>query len=222
MSGVKQATWSIQYDSVPQQPTDPGSFAARQEERQQRNREFVRRHLPELQSALADLRDLKIGLLGDASDFKRKQVQLWQRANGAMQREDLAGLRDAIRELNQLREEYSRKVKAAEFKKAIGNVQDALAACGYAVSSRREGDGTIVLQAAAFPVKSMTVKMAPAGNKMKLHVEDEHGVHCVEDIRSLQAELARHGMQLLVTDWGKGSPQSVHTSIQRNAFLAGE
>jgi hypothetical protein len=68
-------------------------------------------------------------------------------------------------------------------------------------------------------MKLVNVQMKPTHKEMKLHVEDEHGSHCVQDIQSLQAELARHDMELSITDWGKGNPQGLCTSVEQNTVV---
>ena len=68
-------------------------------------------------------------------------------------------------------------------------------------------------------MKLVNVQMKPTHRKMALHVEDENGGHCVQDIQSLQAELARNDMELSITDWGKGNPRGIHTNVEQNAIV---
>jgi len=63
--------------------------------------------------------------------------------------------------------------------------------------------------------------MDPGTDEMKLDVNDERGTHCVKDVQSLQAELARQGMELRIIDWGKGKPQSINQHLEQGLRLGG-
>jgi hypothetical protein len=173
--------------------------------------------LPKFRAALEDIQRLNTQILSDGESFELDRKRLQQEADLAIREKDVATLTACAKGLRALHEAQLGKIKAAEFKKATDKVRAALAACGYSVESREDKDGAVVLRASAFPMKLVNVQMAPARDEMRLDVKDQHGTHCVQDIRSLQAELARHGMELAITDWGKGSPQSARCCVEQNA-----
>lgn len=185
------------------------------------NAKTLRDQLPKLRTALGDIQNLNAQILPDVASYEREKERLRQRADEALRDEDAARLRACVGGLRRLREAYAEKIRAAEFKKATDNVRDALAVCGYAVESREDADGTVILQASGFPTKVVNVQMKPANDEIRLNVEDEQGRHCVQDIQSLQAELARHDIQLSITDWGKGNPHGVHTRLEQNTVIGG-
>jgi len=185
------------------------------------NRKAVQAQIPRLKKAVETLDTIDANLLPDREEFQREKNRLRQAADQALTDEEQGVLVESIRLLRELATVYERKVKIARFEKAAGTVRAALASCGYAVMCRREADGTVVLQASSFPFKSVNVQMSPETREMKLNVKDERGAHCVDDIGSLQAELARQGMDLKMTDWGKGKPRSVHQHHEQNLRIGG-
>jgi hypothetical protein len=189
------------------------------EQAAQENAKVLREHLPKLRAALESLQKLNARILPDAARFERERKELQHCVEEALRDEDGSRLQSCVRSLLRLRDVYAEKIRAAEFQKATETVRDALAACGYSVEFRRDKDGTVVLEASGFPMKLVNVQMKPTHKEMKLHVEDEHGSHCVQDIQSLQAELARHDMELSITDWGKGNPQGLCTSVEQNTVV---
>jgi len=188
------------------------------------NTRAVQNCMPRLQVALEALGKLNIDALTDnelKNHFSREKECLQQQANDAFQEEELSVLVRSIESLNKLATDYGQKVQMVQFQKATDAVRAALLKCGYSVSSRTETDGTTVLQATGFPFKSVDVKMDPNTDGMKLNVADEHGSHCIKDVQSLQAELARQGLQLKMTDWGKGNPQRIHQQLNNTLKLGG-
>jgi len=191
---------------------------SRAEQAAQVNAKALRDHLPKLRAAVERVQNLNARILPDNTDFEREKKRLQQRANEALTDENVALLRACVESLGLLHKTYAEKIKVAEFERATENVREALAACGYAVQFRKERDGTVVLEASGFPTKQVNVQMSPDDGRMRLRVEDEAGSHCVQDVQSLQAELSRLDMELFITDWGKGNPHSIRTSIEQNSI----
>jgi len=188
------------------------------------NSKAVQNCVSRLQAAFETLGQLNIDVLTDnelKSHFWREKERLQQQADNAFQEEDLSVLVQSIESLNKLAVDYGQKVKMAQFQKAADTVRAALLKCGYSVSSRTETDGTTVLQATGFPFKSVDVKMNPNTDGMKLNVADEHGGHCVKDVQSLQAELARQGLYVKMTDWGMGKPGSIEQQLANIISIGG-
>ena len=193
-------------------------------EASQENTKAMQETLPKLEASLDTLGKLNVDGLDDdelKKHFWQEKERLHQQAHDAILKEDPSVLVLAINSLNQLATDYEPKVKMAQFQKATDAVGKALSNCGYSVTSRYEANGSIVLQATGFPFKSANVEMNPDTDEMKLNVSDEHGSHCVRDVKRLQAELTRQGLQLKMTDWSKGEPQSVHEHLGQNLTLGG-
>ncbi len=68
----------------------------------------------------------------------------------------------------------------------------------------------MVVEASSFPMKSVNVRVRPNSEQVDLEVNGtrDHAA-CVKDVQSLQAELARHGVTLTMTDWGGGKPGGI-------------
>jgi len=189
----------------------------------QENTKAVQDCMPKLQAVLETLGKLNTDALDNMEkfNFRLYKKRLQQKAEDAFQEEDLPLLVRYIESLNNIATEYGQKVKTAEFRKATEVVRSALSKCGYSVSLRTEASGTTVLQATGFPFKSVDVEMNPGTEGMKLNVVDERGSHCVKDVQSLQTELARQGLCLKITDWGKGNPRTIEQRLNSNLTVGG-
>lgn len=207
----KAEIWQASFDQVLQ--------ASREAARQ--NTKAVQEHLPRLMAVSAKLSGLNVGLLADADSFHAQKSQLQEQAEDALENEELQALVDAVDALDELAAAYEKKVGAAAFEKKKDTLEKALRTCGYSVTLRTEPDGTVVFQASSFPFKSVSVEMSPETNEMKLDVNDERGKHCIEDVKGLQSELARQGVVMTITDWGKGSPQGVYQHTSQNLSVGG-
>jgi hypothetical protein len=179
------------------------------------------RHLRAAMQSLGQLNTLVL------SDVHRKQfddlkAQLHKDATTALSAEDLPALRVAVLQLNELAVEFGPKVKAAELKKAAGIWRDALAKCGYSVSVRTGPDGGLILEASSFPMKSLNVEVRPDSPEVRLEVSGKHDhTRCVKDVQALQAELARQGMELRMTDWGRGKPAGTEAQLAPRLSIGG-
>lgn len=190
----------------------------------ERNTLAVQNCMPKLQTTFETLGKLNIDVLGDnklKDHFRFDKERLQQQAENAFQEENLPVLVQSIESLKKLATDYRQKVEMAEFRKATEVVRAALSRCGYSVSLRAEPNGTTVLQASGFPFKSVSVKMNPDTDGMKLDVADKDGGHCVRDIQSLQAELARGGLHVKITDWGSGKPRGIEQRLANNLSVGG-
>lgn len=190
----------------------------------QQNARSVRSCVPRLSAALQALGELNVGILPSEEQARLQAVRprLRQAAEAALQAEDLKGLRSAIRRLKRCATKYRRLVKAAEFRKATEVWSEALAHCGYAVRSRTEADGTVVLEATSFPMKAVRLELSSGKDEATLDVGDQSGgARCVRDVQSLQAELSRRGMVVTVTDWGRGRPGPVARHLAQNVNAGG-
>ncbi len=177
-----------------------------------RNAQEVRSYVPSLRASLEAVGGLNVEILSsrDRTRFNSLKAALQREAEDALSGEDLRGLRSAIARLQGLPAEYQPKIKAAELRKASQVWKDALVTCGYAVSSRKGPDGSIIIEASSFPMKSLSVQVLAGTDHVKLDVNGKHDhAGCVKDVQSLQAELARQGIQLTMTDWGAGRPGGV-------------
>lgn len=189
--------------------------------RARQNSKQVQEWAPRVQGVIRDLGGLNITVLTneEQTHFKAEKNQLQQTTEYALSNEVLEELHTAFDKLKNLETEYSTKIKTAQFQKATEIVRQALAKCGYSVASRTEADGSKILRASGFPLKSLSVEMNPDTDEMKLNVKGKE--HCVEDIKSLQAELAGQGLVLTMTDWGMGKPQNIHKYSQQNISIGG-
>ncbi|KPJ77416.1 MAG: hypothetical protein AMK72_01035 [Planctomycetes bacterium SM23_25] len=127
------------------------------------NARAVRAAVPELRSAAKELGRLNVPLLpeDERKRFARSKARLEQKSEAAIVREDLGGLRSAVRGLRNLAAKYESRVRSAELRKAAEAWRAALANCGYAVAWREERDGTLVLEASGFPTRMVTVQVRP-------------------------------------------------------------
>lgn len=188
--------------------------------RAQRNAQAVRAAAPGFYEAVQSVGRLHVSALPEEEqrEFQMRKDRLRRAGEQALSNENLAILQSAIQVLGQLVGEYAPRIKAAEFAKASEAWRMALANCGYDVVARTEPDGTVVLQATGFPMKSATVELSRHGEQVKLHVGDAHHpdhTRCVTDVAALQAELGREGLAFTVTDWGSGQPGS---ALERTAL----
>jgi len=189
--------------------------------RAEENSRAVRACLPGLHTALQKLGELNAGVLdvSDRDQLVASRTQLRQAAQAAVAAEDLSGLRSAIRGLDGVATAYRPRVKAAELKKAAEVWKQVLSGSGYSVDTRVESDGTVVLKAASFPMRSVEVQMSSKTNEVQVNVDGSP--NCVQDVKALQAQLARQGMQVQVTDWGKGGPQHAHQRLSAGLSTGG-
>jgi len=193
-------------------------------QRASRNAKAVRAAVPDLRRAVQALGRLNVALLPDdeRKRFARAKKRLEKAADTALAQEDLGGLRSTVRKVRNLAGRYRPKVKSAELRKAAEAWQAALANCGYSVASREERDGTLVLEATGFPTRTVSVQVTPGTEEVLLNVGHghDHG-RCVRDVQDLQAELGRRGVELSMTDWGKGNPGSVERRSVTNLSAGG-
>ena len=185
--------------------------------RAEQNSKAVQEYAPRVQAEIQKLGELNLTVLTDdeQTHFRVKKDRLLQVIEDALSNEILEELASTFGDLRSLAEKYSTKVKTAQFQNAVKFVREALSRYGYSVTSRTEANGTRVLQASGFPLKSFLVEMNPNTNNMKLNVNGE----CKDSVQVLQAELAKNGMVLTMTDWGNAKPQSVHEHLQQNLRL---
>jgi len=142
--------------------------------------------------------------------FEDARARLRDEAEEAMTREDLQVLQNATAGMKALVAEYEPKIRAAQLKKAAEVWQSALTNCGYGVALRTEADGTVVIEASSFPMKSVNVRVRPDSEEVNLEVNGARDhTTCVIAVQSLQAELSRQGVELKMTDWGSGNPGGV-------------
>ncbi len=183
----------------------------------ERNSKAIREYLPCVSDAIRNLTDLNVEALTEEErrHFEIQKDGLVQAIQDALSRENMPALKSTYSQVNALEKDYRSKIIKAEFDKASAAVREALLKSGYSIGTRKEADGTVVFQASGFPFKSVNVEMNPNSRQMKLNVSDERGTHCVQDVQSLQTELARQGMKLKITDWGKGKPQTVRENLQQ-------
>jgi len=193
-------------------------------ERAAQNAKAVRSCVPALRSAAQAMGEVNADALPplERRRLEEARARLRGEAEDALTREDLQVLRSAVAGMNALVAEYGPKVRAAQLKKATEAWRTALANCGYGVALRTEPDGTMVLEANGFPMKSVNVRVRPDSEEVNLEVtgRTDHKA-CVKDVQSLQAELARQGVMLKMTDWGAGTPGGVTQHSQARASVGG-
>jgi len=176
------------------------------------NAKTVKACVPALRSATQAVEGMNTDVLSrpERRRFEDSRARLREEAEDAVTREDLVVLRNAVAGMKALVSAYEPKIKAAQLKKATDVWQTALANCGYGVTLRAEPDGTMVIEASSFPMKSVNVRVRPDNEEVNLEVNGtrDHAA-CVNDVQSLQAELARQGVALKMTEWGRGDPRGV-------------
>ena len=181
-------------------------------QRAEENARAVRACVPRLRAATQALDGLNTVVLPaeDRKRFDDLRGALRETAEGALAREDLPSIQKAVRSMANLHADYEPRIKAAELEKATEVWRTALLTCGYAVKLRTDQDGAVVLEASSFPLKSVNVRVRPDSEEVNLEVNGAKGhAGCVRDVQSLQAELARQGVELKMTDWGSGNPGGV-------------
>jgi hypothetical protein len=181
-------------------------------QRSSENARALRSCVPALQAAIETMDGLNVTILSeeDRGRFESERTKLRQFGEDAVEGEDLESVRSVISRTKGLTALYEPKVKAAELKKATEAWQGALVKCGYAVNFRTERDGTAVLEASSFPMKSVNIRVCPESREIDLVVNGKQGHgDCIRDVQALQAELARQGMELRMTDWGRGNPGGI-------------
>jgi len=176
------------------------------------NARAVKALVPALRSAIQTVGAMNADILPSAERrrFEDAKARLREQAEDAVTREDLGVLRNAVAGMESLVSGYEPKIKAAKIEKATEIWRSALARCGYGVTLRTEPDGTRVIEASSFPMKAVNVRVRPDSENVNLEVNGARShAACVKDVQSLQAELARQGVALTMTDWGKGDPGGV-------------
>jgi len=176
------------------------------------NARAVKACVPALRSATRAVEGMNADVLPRAEHrrFEDARARLHQEADDALTREDLQVLQNATAGMKALVAEYEPKIRAAQLKKATEVWRTALVNCGYGVALRTEPDGTMVIEASSFPMKAVSVRVRPDSEEVNLEVNGAKGhAGCVRDVQSLQAELARQGVELKMTDWGSGNPGGV-------------
>jgi len=180
------------------------------------NAKAVKACAPALRSATQAMDEVNADVLPrlDRRRFEDARARMRDETEDALTREDPQVLRGAVKRMKALVAEFEPKVRAAQLEKATEIWRSALARCGYGVALRTEPDGTMVIEASSFPMKSVNVRVRPDSEVVNLEVNGvrDHAA-CVRDVQSLQAELARQGVALTMTDWGGGKPGGV---TQRN------
>jgi len=179
---------------------------------------------PALAAARQSLDCLNISVLPESqrNGFDRLKRQLQTQIEEALSAENLRDLRSFIGQIGELAARYQPQIKAAELEKASQVWRDGLTRCGYSVVSRTGPDGAVILQASSFPMKSLSVEVRPDTREVRLDVNGKHDhTGCVKDVQSLQAELARQGVQLTMTDWGTGKPGSVGRQLVQGLSIGG-
>jgi hypothetical protein len=188
------------------------------------NARAIRECRPALSTARQLLDSLNISVLTDSqrNGFSRLKRQLQTQVDEALSAENLRELRLFIAQIRELAARYQPQIKAAELEKASQVWRDALTRCGYSVVSRTGPDGAVILQASSFPMKSLNVEVRPDTKEVRLDVNGKHDhAGCVKDVQSLQAELARQGVQLTMTDWGTGKPGGVGRQLSQGLSIGG-
>jgi len=193
-------------------------------QRARENAKAVQARIPSLHAALRSLGNLNADLLSkeEKGGLAAEKVRAQEDAEKALLAEDIEAVEASTSILKDLTLRYEGKIKAAQLEKAREVWQAALAGCGYSVTLRHDSDGTIILQASSFPTRSAKVQLAPGTDEARLDVGDDHGTHCVKDVQALQTELARRGMQVTVTDWGRGKPVTAQRPVDRTITAGGE
>ena len=180
--------------------------------------------IPQLREALGSTSQLNLSVLpdDDSNSFEDNRKRLQEAGERALSTENLRSLRSVIGQLRELAAQYDPKIRAAELVKAAEIWRTALARCGYSVSSRNDADGTVVLQASSFPLKTVSVEVRADTEEVRLDVGGGHdATACIKDVQALQVELAREGIELTMTDWGKGRPGSVQRQVDRGISIGG-
>jgi hypothetical protein len=176
------------------------------------NAREVKACVPALRSATRAVEGMNADVLprSERRGFEDARARLHQKAEDALTREDLQVLQNATAGMKALVADYEPKIRAAQLKKATEVWRTALVNCGYGVALRTEPDGTMVIEASSFPMKAVNIRVKPDSEEVNLEVNGAKGhAGCVRDVQSLQAELARQGVELKMTDWGSGNPGSV-------------
>jgi len=181
-------------------------------ERAAENARAVKAYVPSLSAATQAMDEVNADVLPrlERKRFEDARARLRQESEDALMREDLQDLRNVVAQTKGLVAEFEPMIRAAQLKKAAEVWRSALANCGYGVTLRTEPDGTVVIEASSFPMKSVNVRVRPDSEEVNLEVNGarDHAA-CVRDVQSLQAELARQGVALSMTDWGGGRPGGV-------------
>ena len=176
------------------------------------NARAVKACVPALRSATRAVEGMNADVLPRAEHrrFEDARARLHQEADDALTREDLQVLRNVTTGMKTLVAEFEPRVRAAQLKKATEVWRTALVNCGYGVNLRTEPDGTMVIEASSFPLRSVNVRVRPDSEEVNLEVNGtrDHTI-CVKDVQLLQAELARQGVEMKMTDWGRGNPGGV-------------
>jgi hypothetical protein len=204
--------------------SDFGSALAIANGRAARNAQAIQRCRPGLSAARQALDSLNVSVLPDSEQgvFGRLKSKLQARVEDALSAENLRAVRSSIEQMQELTAQYQPRIRAAELEKASHIWRGALARCGYSVVSRKGPDGSIILQASSFPMKSLNVEVRPDTEEVRLDVNGKHDhTQCVKDVQSLQAELARQGVQLTMTDWGRGKPGAVERKLANSISTGG-
>ena len=192
------------------------------ERRERDNAEAVAAILPGLHERLQELGSLNAGVLTQQQqeDLDRQKAAFVDEADRLQEAQALGALQDLATSVAEYLAKFVGLVKEAEFRKAAEAWKDALGKSGYSVNARTEPDGTVVLEASSFPMKSVRVRMTAESQEAELNVDGSS--KCVQDVKSLQAELANRGLELTVTDWGKGEPQQMYHQVAQTISAGGQ
>jgi len=182
--------------------------------------------LTHVSTALSTLHDLDLSALEPAERAlaEHEISKLRARADVALTDENIAHLQELPGAIQALRADLSEKIEVNRVNRATEAWKAALQELGYTVQVRSEEEsGTAVIQASSFPMSSLVATFQPGSHEITLQVNGEHDTtQCIHDIDSIQKALAKRGMQLEMTDWGRAEPsaqllqsQSLHQALRR-------
>lgn len=174
------------------------------------NSRQVQGFAPTLAASLRAMSEPDLSFLAreESGALSARRDALGKQSQDALGCEDMTRLLSLHREIDEFTKLSLAKVRAAQAARAAGVWQDALAKLGYTVRVRRDPDtGTSVVEARAFPRRSVKVEFSGDTDKARLNVNGEYdSTQCVGDMQAIQAALAELGMGFKVTNWGRARP----------------
>ncbi len=193
-------------------------------EKARRNSEEVRLFLPRVRRAVAALDELDTSFLPDEEkkQASRRSLSLKAEVESAVTEEDLPGLTKIEKGIAAFVGELGQKVEAARLRNAAERWKNALQEAGYLVSAKLDQEGgSVVLDATAFPMKSVRVSLQRGSDEVQLHMNGESdGPARVGDIGSLSDALKRQDIEFHMTHWGWVDPAGlpVHQSLEQKVI----
>ena len=190
------------------------------------NAERAAELLTQVSTTLSTLHDLDVSALeaAERASAQHEISKLRARADAALTDENIAQLQELPGAIQALRADLSEKIEVNRINRATEAWKAALEELGYTVQVRSEEEsGTTVIQASSFPMSSLVATFQPGSDEIALRVNGEHDTtQCIHDIDSIQKALAKRGMELEMTDWGRAEPsaqllqsQSLHQALRR-------